>query len=150
MPQSFVRNFVHITFSTKHRRHMIDKEIEQELWAYLGGICKNLDSFPMAVGGYSDHVHVLCNLSKKMALMDLMEELKAHSSKWVKTKGYKYHDFYWQNGYGAFSVDHRGIEIVQRYIHNQEEHHRKKTFQEEYLEFLREYEMEYDERYMWD
>jgi len=89
-------------------------------------------------------------LSKKIALMKLMEEVKSHSSKWIKTQGAKYQNFYWQDGYGAFSVSPRQVDRVIAYIVNQHEHHRKKTFQDEYREFLKEYQVVYDERYVWD
>ncbi len=150
MPQSLVKNYIHITFSTKNRHPFIDNTIKDELFAYLSGICYNLESFPLKVGGCHDHVHLLCNLSRKMALMDLLEEVKSHSSKWIKTKGDKYRDFYWQNGYGSFSVNPTEIDVVIKYIEMQVEHHKTKTFQDEYRSFLKKYQIEYDERYVWD
>lgn len=150
MGQSLVKNYLHIVFSTKHRQEMIHSPVEAELHAYLGGICKNLECTPIIVGGYTDHIHILCMLSKKIALMKLMEELKSHSSKWMKTKAESLSDFYWQDGYGAFSVNPSEVDTVVHYIANQKEHHRKKTFQEEYRAFLEKYKVEYDERYVWD
>ncbi len=150
MPQSLVKNYIHITFSTKYRYPFIDDHIKEELFNYLGGICKNLECNPVIIGGYKDHVHILCLLSRKIALMKLIEELKTHSSKWIKTKGRSYQKFYWQNGYGAFSVNPQKTDIVKNYILTQEEHHKKKTFQEEYRLFLEEYGIDYDERYVWD
>lgn len=150
MPQSLVKNYIHITFSTKYRFPFIDKNIKNELFSYLGGICKNLECNPIIVGGYKDHVHILCMLSRKIALMKLIEEVKSHSSKWIKTKGAKYQKFYWQRGYGAFSVNPAEISVVENYILQQEEHHRKKTFQNEYRAFLKKYKIEYDEKYLWD
>ena len=100
--------------------------------------------------GYTDHIHILCMLSKKIALMNLLEEVKSHSSKWMKTKGTELKNFYWQNGYGAFSVNPTEIDKVITYIENQKEHHRKKTFQEEYRAFLKKYKVEYDEKFVWD
>ena len=150
MGQSLVKNYVHIVFSTKHRQELILPPVEEELHAYLGGTCKKLECQPIKVGGYTDHVHILCMLSKKIALMKLLEEVKSHSSKWIKTKGEAYENFYWQDGYGAFSVNPAEIDVVVNYIANQKEHHRKKTFQEEYRAFLKKYEVEYDERYVWD
>lgn len=105
---------------------------------------------PIQVGGHKDHVHILCLLLKKIALMKLLEEVKSHSSKWIKTKGKDFENFYWQNGYGAFSVNPTQIGVVKKYIMNQEEHHQKKSFQEEFLGFLKKYDVEYDERYIWD
>jgi REP element-mobilizing transposase RayT len=150
MGQSLVQNYVHIVFSTKHRVHSIDSEIEAELHQYLGGICNNLECQVLKVGGYSNHIHILCMLSKKIPLMKLMEELKSHSSKWIKTKGAKYSSFYWQDGYGAFSVRPSDVEVVIAYIERQKEHHEKKTFEHEYRAFLKKYGVEYDERYVWD
>lgn len=150
MGQSLVKNYVHIVFSTKHRAHLIKEPVQSELYSYIGGICNNLECTPIKIGGYSDHVHVLCMLSKKIALMKLLEEIKSHSSKWIKTKDESLKNFYWQNGYGAFSVNPAQVDVVSAYIANQEEHHRKKNFQEEYKAFLEEYEAEYDERYVWD
>ena len=150
MGQSLVKNYVHITFSTKHRLPLISAEIEDELYSYIGGICKNLECYPVKIGGYYDHVHILSSLSKKVALMVLLEKVKANSSKWIKTKSDDLKKFYWQNGYGAFSVNPYEIDKVIVYIENQKEHHRKKTFQDEYRAFLKKYNVEYDERYIWD
>jgi REP element-mobilizing transposase RayT len=150
MGQSLVKNYLHIVFSTKHRAPLIDEQIEDELHRYLGGICNKLECQVIKVGGYTDHIHILCMLSKKIALIKLLEELKSHSSKWIKTKGDKYKTFYWQDGYGAFSVKPSEVDVVINYIANQKEHHKKKTFQIEYKAFLKKYGVEYDERYVWD
>ena len=99
MPQSLVKNYLHITFSTKNRYPFIDGGIQEEVFNYLGGICRNLECNPVIVGGHKDHVHILCTVSRKIALIKLIEELKSHSSKWIKTKGRKFQNFYWQNGY---------------------------------------------------
>ena len=150
MPQSLVKNYLHITFSTKNIFPFIDDAIKDELFQYLGGICKNLECWPLIVGGHRDHVHILCLLSRKIALMKLVEELKTHSSKWIKNKGIKYHKFYWQKGYGGFSVNQAETNIVKDYILKQEEHHKTKTFQDEYRSFLEKYDISYDEKYVWD
>lgn len=132
MGQSLNKIYVHLVFSTKHRNSLITDLIKEELFSYLGGICKNLECNPIQVGGYHDHVHILCLLSKKVALMKLMEEIKSHSSKWKKTKGAEFKSFYWQNGYGAFSVNPTELEIVKNYILNQEEHHKRKHFKKSF------------------
>ena len=150
MSQSLVKLATHITFSTKYRQHLIDADIEDELHNYLGGVCNAMDCQVIKAGGYTDHVHILCFLSKKVALMDLLEEVKKRSSKWIKSKGDKYKNFYWQNGYGAFSVNPSELDVVIRYIANQHEHHKKRTFQDEFRAFLKKYNVEYDERYVWD
>ena len=150
MGQSLVQNYVHIVFSTKHRQVFIHDDIEEELFAYMGGICNRLGCTVLKVGGYRDHVHILCMLSTKIALMKLLEEVKSHSSKWIKTKGEALQGFYWQNGYGAFSVNPTDVEIVVNYIAKQREHHTKTSFKNEYRKFLKKYRVEYDEKYVWD
>lgn len=150
MGQSLVKNCIHLVFSTKHRQSFINPPIELELHSYLGGICNQLGCQTIKVGGYNDHVHILCLLSKNIALAKLLEELKSHSSKWIKTKGVNYSNFYWQNGYGAFSVNPSEVDKVCTYIANQREHHKNKTFMEEYRAFLKKYQVDYDERYVWD
>jgi putative transposase len=150
MGQSLAQNYIHLIFSTKHRQPLIQPTVEADLHAYLGGICKRLDSQPIIIGGFTDHIHILCKLSKKIALMKLVEDVKSHSSKWIKTRGEQFRDFYWQDGYGAFSVNPSQVDLVIKYISNQHEHHKKKTFQQEYRAFLKKYKVEYDERYVWD
>lgn len=150
MGQSLVKNYVHIVFSTKYRQPLIYPPYEDELHSYLGGICKSMDCQPIKIGGYTDHVHMLCRLSQKIALMKLLEEVKSHSSKWIKTKDRSLSNFYWQNGYGAFSVNPAEADVVIAYIANQHAHHSKKNFQDEYREYLNYYDVDYDERYVWD
>ena len=137
-------------FSTKNREQFIYPPFEDELHNYLGGICKNLDCQPIKTGGYTDHIHILCMLSKKIALIKLIEEVKSNSSKWIKAKDESLKGFYWQDGYGAFSVNPSEVDVVSNYISNQSEHHKKITFQDEYRVFFKKYNVEYDERYVWD
>lgn len=150
MGQSLVKNYLHIIFSTKYRQPLIKFPVEEELHKYLGAICNRLACQSIIVGGYVDHVHIICRLSQKIALMNLLEKLKSHSSKWIKTKGKDYENFYWQNGYGAFSVNPRQVDNVIAYIANQHEHHSKRSFKDEFTEFLEKFNVEYDERYVWD
>lgn len=150
MPQSLVKNYMHLVWSTKYREHLIHPPVEGELYAYLADECKRLECAPIKIGGYTDHVHVLCMLSKKIALMKLLEVIKSHSSSWMKTKGEDLANFYWQDGYGAFSVNPAEIDTVIAYIANQKEHHTTITFQDEYRAILKRYKMEYDERFVWD
>jgi REP element-mobilizing transposase RayT len=150
MSQSLSKVYVHITFSTKNRLPLIDDSIKMSLWEYIGGICKRLECSPIRVGGYNDHVHICCLLSKKMSIMNLLEEIKKQSSKWIKTKGNQYIQFYWQDGYSIFSINPVEIEVVVRYIDTQEEHHKKRTFKEELLAFLKKHGFEYDETYLWN
>lgn len=150
MSQSLVKNHLHIVFSTKYRQKLIDSAIEDELYMYLGGIANNLGCIPIKIGGYQDHVHILCLLSKNISLATLMSKLKSNSSKWMKTKGKAYRNFYWQNGYGAFSVKASEVDVVIKYIARQKEHHSRKTFQDEFRAYMVSNQMEYDERYVWD
>ena len=122
MPQSLVKNYVHIVFSTKHRNDFIDEKIENELFKYIATICKDCESTAIQIGGTDNHIHILCLLSRKIALMKLVQEVKAHSPKWIKMKGSKYEHFFWQDGYGAFSVCRSKLEIVMNYIVNQRKH----------------------------
>lgn len=150
MGQSLVKNYIHIIFSTKNRQPLILPEFETDLFRYLGGVCRNLESPSLIVGGFLDHVHILCLHSKKMALIKTVEHLKTESSKWMKTRSESLKNFYWQDGYGAFSVNPSQVEIVMKYIENQREHHQNKDFQSEFRAILKKYKVEYDERYVWD
>jgi len=149
MAQSLSKVYVHITFSTKDRKHLIDENIKGTLFQYLGGVCKGMECNPVQVGGYTNHVHILCLLSRKVAQMDLLEELKKQSSKWIKTQGSAYSNFYWQDGYGIFSVNPTQVNVVAEYIRNQEDHHKTVSFQDELRAFLKKYKVDYDERYIW-
>lgn len=148
MSQSFVKFYAHIVFHTKNNLKFIKEEIEDELHSYLGGILKSYKSIPFQIGGTSDHIHILCTLPKTMTLADLAEEVKKSSSKWIKTKGAGYRNFYWQDGYGGFSVGWSQIETVKFYIRNQKQHHLKIDFIDEYKSLLKENGIEYDERYL--
>ncbi len=150
MSQSLTKVYVHLVFSTKYRQPLIDDAIKPALFAYLGGICQQLECHPIEVGGHDDHVHILCILSKKIPLMKLLEEVKKSSSKWIKTQGKAYENFYWQNGYGAFSVNPAEIDVVARYIQNQAIHHRKRDFKSEFRAFLNKYKVLFDEKHVWD
>lgn len=116
MPQSLVKNYVHIIFSTKSRSNHIGHEIREELHNYLGSICVALESQALIIAGTQNHVHMLDNISRKVTLMNLIEKLKTHSSKWIKTKGTSFKHFSWQRGYGAFSVNPLQTQIVKDYI----------------------------------
>ena len=150
MAQSLSKVYAHIIFSTKKRRNLIDESIEPALFNYLGGVCKAFECFPVQVGGYRNHVHILCVQSKKITQIKLLEEVKKRSSKWIKTQDSRYSDFYWQDGYGIFSVSPARVEQVANYIRNQKKHHEKLSFKQEFRRFLKAYQVEYDERYIWD
>ncbi len=150
MGQSLAKNYIHIVFSTKHRQPLIHPPKERELHSYLGAVCKALQCPVIAVGGYTDHIHILCMLSKNRTLVELVQELKIRSSKWIKTQDPSLRNFYWQDGYGAFSVNPREVDVVISYIKNQHAHHSKKEFKDEFRAFLRQYRVDFDERYVWD
>jgi len=150
MSQSLTKLYVHIVFSTKNHVAFIDENIASELYSYIGGILNKLECPPIKIGGYHDHIHILCCLSKKITLIKLLQEIKQSSSKWMKTKGGKLQNFFWQDGYGAFTVSPFHTENIISYIENQPEHHRKISFKDEYIEFLDECGIDYDLRYVWD
>lgn len=151
VPQSLAKILVHTVFSTKDRRPFLrDKPLRDELHRYLGGILTNLECQPNIVGGVEDHAHLLCALSRTCDAAAMVKEVKRGSSLWLKTKSPDLADFAWQNGYGIFSIGFSQIESVREYIAGQEEHHRKVSFQDEFRELLRRYEIDFDERYVWD
>ena len=150
MSQSLVKNLIHLVYSTKHRQPWIPKDHRDGLFAYQAGIFKEWDSPALVIGGVEDHVHALFALSKNHPLKKIVEEVKKGSSKWMKIDGPKNPDFHWQAGYAAFSVSHSNVGEVKRYIENQEEHHRKMTFQDELRALFRRHGIEFDERYVWD
>ena len=149
MATTFTRLLVHIVFSTKNRAEPIKPEIESGLHAYMKGIAKNHDSPVLEINGTADHVHLLISLSKRVAVADLLENLKKDSSVWIKTQGPQYKQFYWQEGYGAFTIGESAVAALKRYIANQKAHHRKVSYKQELLTLLRKYQIEYDERYLW-
>ncbi len=150
MPQSLSKILLHIVFSTKNREPLIGKKQKNELYAYLSKIVNSNQSHAFLIGGMPDHVHVACSLGRTISVAKLIEEIKKSSSKWIKTKGGVYEHFSWQAGYGAFSLGMSQLPDLLDYIERQEEHHRFQTFQEEYLEFLEKYKIEYDPKYVWD
>ena len=150
MAQSLARILVHIVFSTKKHVPLIRPDIETELHAYMATVFRECESPILIIGGATDHLHALCSLSKNWAIADLLKEVKRSTSKWIKTKGETYADFYWQGGYGAFSIGESGLSDCKQYIARQKEHHRRISFQDELRALLRKYHVPYDERYVWD
>jgi putative transposase len=148
MPQSLARVLIHLVFSTKNREPFISAEQSDRAFDYLGGTLNSLGCPVVVVGGVADHVHLLFVMSRTIAICKVVEELKKESSKWAKD--HIHPDFYWQNGYGAFSVSPSNVPQVVTYIENQEAHHRKQTFQDEFREMLRKHGIEWDEKYVWD
>jgi len=149
MSQSLSKLFIHIVFHIKYDSPIILSENKRELFAYIGSIIKDNDSSPIIINGMEDHLHILCIMSKNISLAKLLEEIKRHSSRHAKTFGAHYRNFAWQGGYGAFSVSPSLLDKQKNYIKRQEEHHQKFSFKDEYLLFLNEYGIEYDDRYLW-
>ena len=150
MAQSLSSILIHLVFSTKNRQPIIAPEIESNLHAYMATIFHGCKSPSLLIGGTQDHIHALFALSRTWSLADLVEEVKTSSSKWMKTNGTGFRNFHWQSGYGAFSIGQSNVQHVKTYIADQKEHHRRQTFQDELRSLLRKYEIEYDERYVWD
>jgi putative transposase len=150
MSQSLSRVILHIIFSTKDRESWLESHVRPRVHAYLATICRDLGAEPLHVGGVADHVHIVTTLPRTLSQADLVEQLKKVPSKWIKTLDARYHGFFWQRGYGAFSVSPSQLEALLQYIEAQQEHHRTRTFQEEYRELLRRHGVDFDERYVWD
>ena len=150
MPQSYTCLHYHLVFSTKDRRPTITPAIRQRLWEYLGGIVRGAGGIPIQIGGTDDHVHLLVTLRQQPALADFMRELKAGSSGWVHDTFPGASEFWWQTGYGAFTVSHSALDIVKWYIVNQEEHHKKQSFQDEFRALLERHGIAFDDKYLWE
>jgi putative transposase len=151
MSQSLAQIYLHIVFSTKDRAEYFENQpFRQDLHKYLAGACNKLDCPAIIVGGVADHVHIACRLGRCIEVNVLLRELKRESSKWVKIEAPKLGDFSWQGGYGAFSVSPSHLDALVEYIRNQEEHHHRETFQDEFRRLCRIYGVELDERYAWD
>jgi len=145
MAQSFCCNFQHIVFSTKGRTETISEP--KRMWSYLGGIAKNLNSTPLAIGGTKNHVHLLLAMPSDLSVARLLNTLKSNSSKWMRENG---HRFAWQRGYGSFSVSASNLAAVTRYIETQEAHHRKWSFEQEFLSLLKKHNVQYDPEHVFD
>ena len=149
MANTYTSLYYHVVFSTKNRVRCIGREIEGRVWAYIGGVARQHRMTALQVGGYEDHVHALVMAPPSLAPSQAVQFLKGESSKWMHGEFPTLRDFAWQDGYGAFTVSRSNLPEVVRYIQAQREHHRKRSFQEEYLEFLQRHGVEYDERYVW-
>ena len=150
MPQSLSLIIIHVIFSTKERRPFLDADTRSGLHAYLATVGRNAGCEAYRVGGVADHVHLAIRLARTITVANLVETLKTSSSKWVKTRSPDLARFSWQRGYGCFSVGPSDLEALRVYIDDQEKHHRTRTFQDEFRMFLKKYDIEYDEAYVWD
>jgi REP element-mobilizing transposase RayT len=150
MPSSFTKLYAHLIFSTKNREPFLNDSIRPRVHGYLATTVRNLDSPYVVVGGVEDHVHLLFDIGKMHAPVEFVEQLKRESSKFVKTLSAEYADFYWQRGYGMFSISPTHVDRVEQYVRRQQEHHQKQSFQDEFRDFLKRYEIDFDEQYLWD
>jgi putative transposase len=146
MPNTFTSLRYHIIFGTKDRKPFLESPLRERMHAYLGGCLRTLGGVALEIGGVSDHVHLLAGLKPTHCVADVLRSIKKASSEWAHEMGLS--TFHWQDGYSAFTVGASGVERVRQYIASQEEHHRKRTFEEEYREFLKAYGIEFDERYL--
>ncbi|MBS2211770.1 IS200/IS605 family transposase [Carboxylicivirga mesophila] len=148
MSQSLSKVYVHIVFSTKQRQELINEGVRKELQAYMVATFSQLNSYVEAIYANPEHVHVLATLPRILSIASLVSKVKSSSSKWMKGKGIQ--DFFWQDGYAIFSVSASKVETVKQYILKQKQHHQRTYFKDELREFLKRYNVEFDERYVWD
>ena len=150
MAGTFSQVYIQVVFAVKGRENLIGKEWKDDLYKYIAGIIKGKGQKSIIVNGVADHVHVFIGLRPSMAISDLVRDIKNNSNNFINEQKFVKGKFSWQEGYGVFSYSHSQIDAVYKYILNQEEHHRKKTFKEEYLEFMEKFQLEYDEKYLFD
>ena len=150
MAHTFTNLLAHIIFSTKDRMPTLEPELKQRLFPYMGGILRELDSTPLLINGPKDHVHILAVLPAKLSVSEILNKLKSNSSKWVHETFSVRWSFAWQTGYAAFAVSQSAKQAALDYIANQEEHHRKISFKQEFITFLNKHEIEYDQKYLWE
>jgi len=150
MAQSLSKVVLHIIFSTKDRESWLDSDVRPRMHAYLAAVCRDLGAQLVRVGGVADHVHIVTTLPRTLSQAQMIERIKKVSSKWIKTLDARYRGFFWQRGYGAFSVSPSQLNAVFQYVDAQQEHHRTRSFQEEYRELLRRHGIDFNERHVWD
>jgi putative transposase len=150
MPQSFARIQVHLVFSTKHREPTLNDGVRGSLHAYMAVVLQNMNCPAVLINSVADHIHILFELGRTRSVSEVVEDVKKASSKWLKTQGTELAGFAWQSGYGAFAVSESNVTDVREYIEQQREHHRHKSFQEEYRALLKRHRMTFDETYVWD
>lgn len=149
-PGVFTQLYIQLVFSPKNREALLHKEFREQLWPYLSKTISNLDNKPIIINGMADHVHIFLGLNPKMSISDLVRDLKRSSSLWINEQKWFPGTFSWQDGYGAFSYGRSQLDDVYKYILNQEEHHKKRNFKEEYTALLRLFEVEFEEKYLFE
>lgn len=150
MPNTFTQLYIHIVFAVKNRNALIEQSWEEKLYKYITGTVQNMGQKMLRINGMPDHIHFLIGLKPEISISDLVREIKKSSTNHIKEKKLTKYNFNWQTGFGAFSVSHSQLDKVINYIINQKEHHRKKTFKEEYIELLKKYEIEFDGKYLFE
>lgn len=150
MANTYTQIYVHVVFAVQERASLLKTEWREELFRYIAGILKNQGIKLIAIGGVEDHIHILFALNPKVALSDLIRDIKANSSKFINDKGFVRGKFYWQEGFGAFSYSRSQVDAVAKYVLNQEKHHANKTFKGEFIELLERFDIEYDEQYLFN
>lgn len=147
---SFTKLIYHVVFGTKYRRALITDKCQNRLYEYIGGIIRQKHGHMIEVGGITDHIHILAHLPPTIAVSDMIKEIKGSSSAWMNEERLLSTHFEWQKGYGAFSVSYSQVGVVQEYIRNQEDHHRKRTFEEEYIAILKRHDIEFEHRFLFE
>lgn len=150
MPNTYTKIYIHAVFAVKYRRALISKSFAEDLYSYIGGIIKAENQIPIKINGMPDHVHLAFAMKPSKSISDLMRVVKSNSSKWINEQKFTEIKFAWQRGFGAFSYGQSQLARLVRYIENQEAHHRKQSFKQEYLRFLRAFEIDFEEEYLFD
>jgi REP element-mobilizing transposase RayT len=150
MANTYSQIYLQVVFAVKGRKSLIQNEWKDELYKYICGVVNGKKEKVYAIGGVADHIHILLSVKPNILLSDLVRDIKCNSSKWINERQYVDGKFQWQQGFGAFSYTHWHLDTVINYINNQEEHHKKKSFRDEYLEFLEQFYIEYDEKYLFE
>lgn len=148
MPNTYSELFIHHVSAVKYRKALILPSFDQRLYAYIGGIAREMGQSALAVNGWYDHIHICAKLKPAMAPAKFIQSVKAYSSKWINEQGFLDTEFHWQTGGWIASVDQYGMEGLLNYIRNQKEHHKQKTFRKEYMDFLKKYEVEFEDEYL--
>jgi REP element-mobilizing transposase RayT len=150
MANTYSQIYLQVVFAVKGRKSLIQSEWKEELYKYICGVVNGKKEKVYAIGGVADHIHILLSVKPNILLSDLVRDIKCNSSKWINERQYVDGKFQWQEGFGAFSYTHWHLDTIINYINNQEDHHKKKSFKDEYLEFLEKFYIEYDEKYLFE
>ena len=150
MPNTYTQLYIHAVFAVKNRECVISKSWKNDLYKYITGIVQNNGNKMLVINGVNDHIHLFFGINPNQSLSDLMKDVKANSSKWINDNKFVMGRFSWQTGYGAFSYSHSQLDNVIQYINKQEEHHQKRSFREEYLELLNKFDVDFEDKYLFD